>query len=216
MSEKARSQGHWRGAGVVERGGLESRCDGAAGEAPQDAAGHRSGPPSGGFWALALLAVLRWTMTRTAWLSAASSAVQPTSPKTSSKFLLFIALPLVALEKFMDIARKSVVACGIPSIVQILSVAQAMRRSDATMDGFEVDDRPILAPPVPVDDVTKERLATALSAIIAGATPEDLVDYLEQGFPASVTDALERPGERDEMYAHLDLLLGILQAPAEG
>ena len=82
------------------------------------------------------------------------------------------------------------------------------------MEGFDAGDRDLPTPPVPVAEETKAAMALTLSAIVHGATPEEIVGYLDDGFPDDVREALDRPGERDEMGAHIDLLLTVMQTPA--
>jgi hypothetical protein len=81
-------------------------------------------------------------------------------------------------------------------------------------DGFPAGDRELPTPPIEVSPDTRERLIQSLTEIVAGSTPEELAGYLDDGFPDSTGEALERPGERDEMGAHVDLLLTVLQTPA--
>lgn len=82
-------------------------------------------------------------------------------------------------------------------------------------EGFEAEDRDLPTPPVGVEDVTRLRLMLTVAAIIGGATPEEVAGYHEgEEFPASVYEALDRPGERDELSAHVDLLLSLVQSPS--
>jgi hypothetical protein len=54
-----------------------------------------------------------------------------------------------------------------------------------------------------------------LAAVVCGSTPEMVAESLESGrFAEGVEAMLDRPGEREELGAHVDLLLGVLQAPA--
>jgi hypothetical protein len=79
--------------------------------------------------------------------------------------------------------------------------------------GFVAADRELLTPPVQVDEATRTRLGEVLAAIALGCTPEEVSGFLEDGFPAEVSDLLERPLEADEMGAHVDVLLGVMQSP---
>jgi hypothetical protein len=82
------------------------------------------------------------------------------------------------------------------------------------MQGFDAGDRELPTPEIQIDDETRGRLVLSLVAIVDGATPEELAGYLEDGFPARVADGLERPDERAEMSAHVDLLLTVLPTSA--
>lgn len=82
------------------------------------------------------------------------------------------------------------------------------------LDGFEAPEQEIPTPPIDVADGTRERMVYVLTAMLQGATPEDVAVYLADGFPPAVAEALERPGEVDEMGAHVDLLLTVQQTPA--
>lgn len=81
------------------------------------------------------------------------------------------------------------------------------------MEGFDAGTRDLPAPPAGVAEETRVRLAEALTAIVAGATPEELAGYVEDGFPEHVAQALSRPGEQEEMLAHVDVLLSISRPP---
>jgi hypothetical protein len=82
------------------------------------------------------------------------------------------------------------------------------------LHGFEVEDREIPRPIVPVGDEVRDRLRRSVAAMMLHATPEDLAGYLQDGFPARVTDELERPLVREELDAFVDLLLVVQQTPA--
>ncbi len=77
------------------------------------------------------------------------------------------------------------------------------------LEGFRV---PVVAlPAAPVDDVTLERLALVLAAIVDGCTPEEIGRFVDDGFPERVWLALERPCERAEMDAFAGLLLSVAE-----
>jgi hypothetical protein len=82
------------------------------------------------------------------------------------------------------------------------------------MHGFEVGDRRVLSPPVRIEDDTRDRLVRVMAAVSQGATPEDVSEWLEAGFPADVEDQIARPYEADELSAHVDVFLAALQASA--
>lgn len=214
MSETTRRHRTRRGAGVVERGGLENCRPEKHRLIPLEAAWGwltrfcRDSVASIG------LRVRRWDSAGTAWLARASSEVQRTRlfPLLVRDF--HAARPLVARVATRLSSREPLDEAHAHSAVTILSVAQAMRRSEAVMEGFEVEDRELPTPLIPVETETKETMALALCAIVHGATPEDLAGYLDGAFPHEVIEALERAGERDEMWAHVDLLVRIQQSPS--
>lgn len=82
------------------------------------------------------------------------------------------------------------------------------------MNGFEERDGALPTPPVEIAEETRARLSQVVAAIVTGATPEEIVSYLEDGFPAEVDQLLARPLEAEEMGAHVDLLLTTMQTPA--
>jgi hypothetical protein len=83
------------------------------------------------------------------------------------------------------------------------------------MDGFEVGEREIPTPAVRIEDVTRDRLMQVIAAIISGHTPEEIAGFLDGKFPAAVERFIDRPHEAEEMSAHVDLMLGVIQsAPA--
>ena len=86
--------------------------------------------------------------------------------------------------------------------------------SAAVLDGFEVDAVDLPVPPVPVGAEVRDTLLRMLAAALGGKTPEEIAGYLADGFPESVGLALDRPGERDELDALVDLLLFVQQSPA--
>jgi hypothetical protein len=83
------------------------------------------------------------------------------------------------------------------------------------MDGFDAGQQVIPGPAVDVAPEVRARLVEVLAAMVCGKTPEEIAGYLEDGFPGEVGELLERPGERDEMAAHLDVILSVLQSPVE-
>lgn len=82
------------------------------------------------------------------------------------------------------------------------------------MNGFEERDGVVPEPPVQIEDDTRDRLVRVILAIINGATPEELVGYLADGFPPEVDEALARPLEAEEISDHVDVVLSTLQTPA--
>jgi hypothetical protein len=83
------------------------------------------------------------------------------------------------------------------------------------MDGFDAGEKVLPTPLVDVGEQTKGRLALVLMAVVHGCTPEEVAGFIDNGFPAEVERTLERPFEREEMAAHVDLLLTVLQSPVE-
>jgi hypothetical protein len=73
--------------------------------------------------------------------------------------------------------------------------------------GFDVTAPAIVAKaPGPREEGRLHRAALVVSAMISGATPEEVAGYLEEGFPAETHEALERPWELAEIRAHVHLL----------
>ena len=86
------------------------------------------------------------------------------------------------------------------------------------MSEFDAGDRNLPEAPVALPDDTRDQMLQILAGIVCGLTPEEIYDALGDGFPRVVEDMLARQGERDEMRAHLDLLLNetrTLLAPVE-
>lgn len=104
----------------------------------------------------------------------------------------------------------------IPSSAMLLSVTERMRGTDQELHGFEAGDRDIPEPAIDVTPETRERMIQTLYAQIIGATPEEVAEYLQDGFPLGVTVALDCIGVREEMSNHVDLLLSVMQSPPSG
>lgn len=69
--------------------------------------------------------------------------------------------------------------------------------------------------PVPVTQVgtdTRDRLVGVVAAIMLGQTPEEVAACLRDGFPPAVCELVEGDLERDELDAHVDVLLHALEA----
>jgi hypothetical protein len=78
--------------------------------------------------------------------------------------------------------------------------------------GFKVAEN---APAIPVADLpaeTRQQLVRMLAAVVTGGTPEEIATYLRHGWPEVVTETLDRVGETDELSAHVDLLVSVIQA----
>lgn len=87
------------------------------------------------------------------------------------------------------------------------------------MDGFEAGQIEIPVPVVPISDATRVRLITMLAAVQGFATPEEVAVLLADGGGSGLEKAeriLSQDGLREEMSAHVDLLLTVLQAPESG
>lgn len=81
------------------------------------------------------------------------------------------------------------------------------------MDGFDGGDREVLSGQIAIQPATRERLVNAFAAMILGQTPEEITEALENGeFVPQVAEMLSRPHEAEELNAHVDLLLAILQS----
>lgn len=87
----------------------------------------------------------------------------------------------------------------------------AMRGEPTFMDGFDAGDREPLSGEINVEPVTRDQLANVCAAISLGATPEEITGYLTDGFPTEVAEMFDRPHEREEMDAHVGVLLAVLQ-----
>lgn len=78
--------------------------------------------------------------------------------------------------------------------------------------GFKVAaDAPLIAP-CDVSEATRATMVKILAAIIAGATPEEIVVYQADGWPEVVTEMLDRSEEIGELSAHVDLLVAAQRA----
>lgn len=84
----------------------------------------------------------------------------------------------------------------------------------AVLDGFVALDVAIPSPLVDVGEESRDRLMLAVAAIMLGRTPEDVVGYLEDGFPAAVYVLLSRPHMAAEVRDHVSVLLCAMQSPA--
>jgi hypothetical protein len=105
----------------------------------------------------------------------------------------------------------------LPPKLVLPSVAQVMPESrESDMHGFEPPEAEVQTPPVRVEEVTRDTLIRIVASLIVGATPEEIVGYLDDEFPPDVADMIARPLELDELNAHVDILLGALQMPTEG
>lgn len=83
------------------------------------------------------------------------------------------------------------------------------------MHGFEEREGALPTPPVQIAETTRDRLVRVVAAIVTGATPEEVADYLQADvFPPEVLALIDRPHEAEEMGAHVDLLLTTMQTPA--
>lgn len=81
------------------------------------------------------------------------------------------------------------------------------------MPGFDAGERELPRPIVDVAPETRQRIQQVLVAIVDGATPEEIADYLEHGFPDA--PFLDEPGQREEFDSHIDTVLSLLQSPVE-
>lgn len=81
------------------------------------------------------------------------------------------------------------------------------------MDGFESAGH-VAQPAVDVADATRDRLMHVACAISLGATPEDISEWLADGFPAHIGAFLNLPLQADEMRDHVSVILAALQSPA--
>lgn len=84
------------------------------------------------------------------------------------------------------------------------------------LSGFTVPHVDLPRPLVDVSPQTREAMVNVVAAIVHRATPEDIAGHLTDGAPDWIGEALERPHEADEMNAMVDLLLYVMQTPADG
>lgn len=82
------------------------------------------------------------------------------------------------------------------------------------LQGFLLDDERLPSLSDEIAEATLDTLVHVVAAIAAYKTPEDMVRYLRDGFPAEVLAGLERPYEREEMRAHVTVLLSVLEGGA--
>lgn len=83
------------------------------------------------------------------------------------------------------------------------------------MEGFESGSETVPAPLVQVAGEVRERLIRCVAAAICGSAPAEVAACVASGeWPVVVEEMLERVGEREELSAHVDVWLGVLQAPA--
>lgn len=90
-----------------------------------------------------------------------------------------------------------------------------MTAAERAMQGFEEPDGLVPTPPVEIGDETRATLRRVVASIATGATPEEIAQWSANGWPSRVETALQRPLETEEADAHIDVILGVLQAPAE-
>lgn len=74
--------------------------------------------------------------------------------------------------------------------------------------GFTAEGEPIPAPPVELDEATRQQWVKALAAMICGHTPERILKAARAGkWPVDVVEQLEREWEPEELSAYVDVLL---------
>lgn len=72
-------------------------------------------------------------------------------------------------------------------------------------------------PRVEMDDRTRDRLIRIVAAMLCGETPERIAGYAARDeWPQLVVDMLDRPGELDELAAHVDLFASVLTGVLAG
>lgn len=81
----------------------------------------------------------------------------------------------------------------------------------ASPHGFEAGDWTPPVPRIEVSDVGRAGMVHLLAAAVCGHTPERALECLRSGeWPVDVVELLGRDLEPEEMGAHLDLLLCVL------
>lgn len=78
--------------------------------------------------------------------------------------------------------------------------------------GFKVPAGSPGVPAVEISDDAREQSMFIVAAIMAGATPEQIMVFQAKGWSEDVTDLLARPCEPEEISAHVDLLAAALAA----
>lgn len=201
---------------MVERGGLENRSPAGRLLGAVDAAQRGLALFAGAFGSGRRLAKDRLTTAGAARDEAPCSAVQRTRLIIVTDGTPGVARLIVTQAESSRSSRELGEERPYPPGTALPSVAEDMMRDGELQEaGFDAGERELPEPLVPIADETKERLALALTAIVGGATPEELADYLDEGaFPDEIVGALDRAGEREEMFAHIDLLLRIQQSPS--
>lgn len=198
---------------IVERqgpggpSGLQSRAIEEVRLTPLEAAAGRLGALSRCFATFIGAATFRSAWLGAAQVAASSSVVQRSTPLEGVSGLLRNMRLKVTQAWSRGLNRTFVHV--LPLVTQ-----RTMRESTDDMTGFEAGEQTIPTPQVPIADSTRQRLMLTLYAQILGHTPEEIVAFIEDGFPDSVTEGLDRDGERDELSAHVDLLLCVQQRPA--
>jgi hypothetical protein len=84
-------------------------------------------------------------------------------------------------------------------------------------DGLDAGATEGSVPRVEMDDRTRDRLIRIVAAMLCGETPERIAGHVARDdWPQIVVDMLDRPGEADELAAHVDLFAGCLNGAAAG
>jgi hypothetical protein len=86
-----------------------------------------------------------------------------------------------------------------------------MTADDITLAAFEAGD---VALPVPSEwpgSGAMAAMAHYLAGLARGYTPEDMVGFLDSGWPEDVAALLAEPFEADEMRAHVNVLLHLAE-----
>lgn len=85
---------------------------------------------------------------------------------------------------------------------------------DGEMDGFAVEG-PVARPLIEVDQDTRARLMRVVAAVSIGWTPEEITALMngDADDPNEVDRVLALPLVGEEMSAHVDVLLAVMQTP---
>lgn len=82
------------------------------------------------------------------------------------------------------------------------------------MQGFDQEGTVPTPPAGGVSQAKRDRLVNVMAAVVGGATPEEITVWLSGEFPAAIVASLDRPLERDEMHAYVDVCLSVISEPA--
>jgi hypothetical protein len=84
-------------------------------------------------------------------------------------------------------------------------------------DGLDAGATERSVPRVEMDDRTRDRLIRIVAAMLCGETPERIAGYAARDdWPQIVVDMLARPGEAEELAAHVDLFASVLTGVLAG
>lgn len=86
-----------------------------------------------------------------------------------------------------------------------------MTTDDTGLTGFATADVALPVPSAAPSPEALDRMAHHFAAAMLGKTPEEIVGYLQDGWPADVVALLAEPYELAEMHAHVNVLLHLAE-----